>query len=223
MVDRSACGRTIFPDGPPRRKRLLHTTMTASKRPTRRKAAVFLSAAALLALADPRPATFAAGCGLVALAWLLRIWAFGHLEKNALMVTTGPYAHTRNPAYLGSFLALLGVSLAAGNAATSQGRLVWALAILLAVAFFMLYLPRKLAREYSRLRRLFGDDVVARHADHVPDFLPRLRPWRSGDSRCFSWRRVGENHEWAWGGILAVVLVLVWTAPAWSPLHGVLE
>ena len=150
------------------------------------------------------------------------MWAFGHLEKNELMVTTGPYAHTRNPAYLGSFLALVGVSLAAGNAENVQGRLVWGLAALLALAFFLFYLPRKFGREYRRLRRLFGDEQVDRHAENVPDFFPRLRPWRSGDLRSFSAQRVGENHEWAWGLVLALVLVLVWTAPVWSPLHGVL-
>lgn len=197
--------------------------MTASKRFTWRKGAVFLSAVVLLALADPRPATFVAGCGLVLLAWLLRIWAFGHLEKNEVMVTTGPYAHTRNPAYLGSFLALVGVSLGAGNAATVQGRLVWGLAALLALVFFLFYLPRKFRREYRRLRRLFGDEQVDRHAANVPDFLPRLTPWRSGDDRRFSWRRVAENHEWPWGAVLALVMVLVWTAPLWSPLYGLFD
>ncbi len=193
--------------------------MARRKRLTWRKIAVYLAGAALIALADPRPPGFAAGCVLVALAWALRIWAFGHLEKNATLVTTGPYAHTRNPAYLGSFLALLGVSLAAGNAETFQGRLVWGLALLLVLVFLGFYLPRKFRKEYSRLERLFGEPV-RRHAENVPDFLPRLRPWRSGDPRRFSWKRVGENHEWPWGLVLVLVLVLIATAPSWSPLHG---
>ncbi len=197
--------------------------MTASKRPTWRKAAVFLSALAVLALADPRPATFLGGCVLVLLAWLIRVWAFGHLEKNELMVTTGPYAHTRNPAYLGSFIALVGVSLAAGNPESRQGMVVWGLALVLAVAFFFFYLPRKFQREYRRLRQLFGDEQIDRHAANVPDFLPRLSPWRSGQERSFSWKLVGENHEWPWGLVLGLVLALVWTAPSWSPLHGVLD
>ena len=45
----------------------------------------------------------------------LRIWTFGHLEKNQHMITTGPYAHSRNPAYLGSFLIVCGFGLAAGT------------------------------------------------------------------------------------------------------------
>ncbi len=171
-------------------------------------------------LADPRPGTFVAGCCLVAVAWGLRIWAFGHLDKNEHMVTTGPYAYTRNPAYLGSFLAMVGVALAAGNPYSPRGRLVWGLAASLVVVFFAFYLPRKFAREYGRLRRLFGADAE-RHAAHVPDFLPRLTPWRSGDPRRFSWRRVTYNHEWPWGFVLAFLLVAVWFAHSWSPISRV--
>ena len=195
--------------------------MTASKQLTRRKFAVYVSGLVLIALADPRPATFVAGCGFVALAWLLRIWAFGHLEKNALLVTSGPYAHTRNPAYLGSFLALVGLALAAGNAESAQGRLVWGIALALIVMFFIGYLPRKFEREYGRLGKIFGREFLD-HAANVPDFWPRLRPWRSGDERRFSWRLVGENHEWPWGVVLSTLLVLIWFASSWSPFHGVI-
>jgi protein-S-isoprenylcysteine O-methyltransferase Ste14 len=190
----------------------------ASKKPTWRKMAVYLSAVLLLACADPRCLTYLLGCIFVGLAWLLRIWSFGHLEKNRLMVTTGPYAHTRNPAYLGSFVALFGVVLAAGNWESPQGQGVWVFGVLLAIAFFTFYFPRKMSKEYPRLKELFGEQVE-RHAQNVPDFWPRLRPWRSGDDRRFSWQRVGANHEWGWGVVLALILVTIWFAPQWSPLH----
>jgi len=195
--------------------------MDLPKLPSPRQAGVYLSAVLLALLADPRPVTFLAGCCLVVLAWGLRIWAFGHLDKNQHMVTTGPYAYTRNPAYLGSFLAMVGVALAAGNSQTLRGRLVWGLALVLAGFFFALYLPRKFAREYPRLQRIFGAGLD-RHAANVPDFWPRLSPWRSGDPRRFSWRRVTENREWPWGVVLAALLVAIWFVHAWSPLEGVL-
>lgn len=203
-----------FTPGPARRM--------SSSRITWRKVAVFLCGLALIALADPRLPTFVAGCLLVVSAWLLRVWAFGHLEKNVVMVTTGPYAYTRNPAYLGSFLALLGVSLSAGNAQTRQGLLVWGIAALLVLAFLGFYLPRKFEREYPRLHALFGAELE-RHAAHVPDFFPRLTPWRSGSDRRFSWQRVTENHEWPWGLVLVAVLAAIWLAPVWSPFAGLLE
>lgn len=188
----------------------------ASKKLTWRKSAVYISSLAVLALADPRPLTFAIGCVPVVVAWWLRIWAFGHLEKNRTMVTTGPYAHTRNPAYLGSFIAMTGVALAAGNWETRQGQGVWVFGLLLMVAFFSFYLPRKLSKEYPRLKQLFGDQLD-RHAENVPDFWPRLTPWRSGDERKFSWARVSSNHEWGWGAVFILVMALIWFAPIWSP------
>ena len=115
---------------------------------------------------------------------------------------------------------LVGVALAAGNAESTRGRLVWGLALLLAIVFFAVYLPRKFAREYPRLRRLFGEDLD-RHAEHVPNFWPRLSTWRSGDTRCFSFQRVTANREWPWGLVLAGVLAAIWFAHAWSPLERV--
>lgn len=195
--------------------------MSPSLVPSKRQIGLYLCGAVLVLLADPRPATFAAGCVLVALAWALRIWAFGHLDKNQHMVTTGPYAHTRNPAYLGSLIAMLGVALAAGNAESPRGRLVWGVALVLTLGFFTLYLPRKFEREYGRLRRIFGEELD-RHAAHVPNFVPQLRPWRSGDARRFSWRRVTDNHEWPWGVVLSLLLAAVWFARSWSPFASVM-
>ena len=194
----------------------------ASKKLTPRKLAVYLAGLAILACADPRLPTFVAGCVLVGVAWAIRLWAFGHLDKNQLLVTTGPYAHTRNPAYFGSFIALLGIALAAGNWESPQGRFVWIFTVVLCVAFFTIYFPRKMKREYPRLQKLFGAEVD-RHADNVPDFWPQLKPWRSGSDRRFRWAMVRENHEIDWGVVLAVLLVLIWFAPAWSPVAGWLE
>ncbi len=191
----------------------------ASKKPTWRKVAVYISGLALVSLADPRPLTFGIGCVFVAAAWFLRLWAFGHLAKNEVMVTSGPYAHTRNPAYFGSFLALIGITLAAGNCESTRGIGVWVFAAVLCVAFFLFYFPRKMQREYPRLQELFGEQVD-RHAQNVPDFWPQLKPWRSGDDRRFSWAQVRENHEISWGVVLSLVLAAIWFVELWSPFAG---
>lgn len=187
----------------------------ASKRLTWRKTAAYLCGLLLVSLADPRFPTFVFGCVLVLLAWILRLWAFGHLDKNVLLVTTGPYAHTRNPAYFGSFLALLGMAMGAGNGESTRGLIVWGFAAILIVVFLTVYLPRKMKREYPRLQALFGAEVD-RHAANVPDFWPRISPWRSGQQRKFSWKMVRWNHELSWGPVLGLAMALVWLAPRWS-------
>ena len=189
--------------------------------PSWRQLALYVLCLGLVALADPRPVPFAIGCALVAVAWALRVWAFGHLEKNQKLVTTGPYAHCRNPAYLGSFLALLGVGLAAGNWQSVQGRAVWSFLALLVLVFFGIYMPRKKRKEYTRLERLFGEPARV-YAANVPHFWPRPTPWRSGDPKRFSWARVTSNREWPWGLVLLAVLVAIWNVEAWSPLSGLL-
>lgn len=178
------------------------------RRLTLRKLALYAAVALLFALSAPSVPTFVAGTLLVAMGLAARIWTFGHLEKNQCMVTTGPYAHSRNPAYLGSFLVACGFVLAAGNPFSPAGLLVWGVGALLLAVFLRSYLPRKYRREYPRLERAFPQQFHA-HAAHVPDFFPRLRPWHSGDTRRFSWACVNANHEW-WSLPAAVGLALLW-------------
>ena len=188
----------------------------ASKKITWRKAAVYVSSLALISLADPRPITFWVGACLVLLAWMLRMWAFGYLDKNALMVTTGPYAHTRNPAYLGSFIALIGISLASGNIDSLRGQLVWGFALMLIVCFFGFYFPRKMKREYPRLQKLFGEQLEE-HAANVPNLWPRITSWRSGQERSFSFSLLRENHELSWGVAFVIALTAIYSVDSWTP------
>jgi protein-S-isoprenylcysteine O-methyltransferase Ste14 len=93
----------------------------------------------------------------------LRAWAAGHIRKNAELAVSGPYAYTRNPLYLGSFLLGLGFTIASGR---------WFLALLFALLFLGIYFP-VMRVEASTLAELFGD----RYEDYrgsVPLFFPRF-------------------------------------------------
>ena len=135
----------------------------------------FLCAAVFLVLARPRPLTLVAG-GAVALAGLaLRAWASGHIRKNDRLAVSGPYAHTRNPLYLGSFILGLGFVVAAGGT-------WWLLALLagiFAALFLGIYLP-VMRVEAATLAGLFGEDYE-RYARAVPLFFPRLSPYRAAE------------------------------------------
>lgn len=122
-------------------------------------------------LAKPSPVTLLIGATISLMGLAIRAWAAGHIRKNAQLATSGPYAYTRNPLYLGSFLIGLGFTIAAGQ---------WVLAILFAGLFLGIYFP-VMRVEASTLAELFGDDYdIYRGA--VPLFFPRLTPFREGES-----------------------------------------
>ncbi len=131
----------------------------------------FLCAALFILLARPRPWTLALGGVVAVCGLLLRAWSAGHIRKNDRLATSGPYAHTRNPLYLGSFIMGLGFTFAAGPWWPVLGGLFMAL-------FLGIYLP-VMRVESQTLAGLFGADYE-QYAQHVPLLLPRLTPYRAG-------------------------------------------
>ena len=127
----------------------------------------FVCAAIFFLLSRPRPLTLAIG-GAIALPGLaLRAWAIGHLRKNDALAMTGPYAYTRNPLYLGSFVMGVGFTVASGR---------FVLGILFAALFLGIYVP-VMRVESATLAKLFGQSYQ-RYLKAVPLFLPRLSPYR---------------------------------------------
>lgn len=144
---------------------------------------------------------------------LLRGWAAGTIHKNEQLTTSGPYAYTRNPLYLGSLLLGIGVSLAGG---------AWAWPVLFAAAYLAIY-TRTMREEAGRLESIFPGEFAA-YRDAVPAFAPSLRPYRPnegirGEDPSFSWSRYVRNREWeAALGLTGafVVLALKWWMAAAS-------
>lgn len=102
----------------------------------------------------------------------VRAWASGHIRKARELAVTGPYAYTRNPLYVGTFLLGLGFTVASG---------VWWLALLFAVLFLGIYLP-VMRVEAEDIRRIFGQDFDE-YERHVPVFIPRLTPWKKSHEK----------------------------------------
>jgi protein-S-isoprenylcysteine O-methyltransferase Ste14 len=114
----------------------------------------------------PEPVAIAWSLALVIPGLWLRGYAAGYVKKNQELTTTGPYAHVRNPLYLGSIL------IAAGFAVALES---WAVGVALAVMFVAIYVP-VIASEERFLRATFAEfgDYCAR----VPRLIPRLSPAR---------------------------------------------
>jgi protein-S-isoprenylcysteine O-methyltransferase Ste14 len=132
----------------------------------------FLCAALFILFARPRPVTLAVGAPISFVGLLLRAWGSGHLRKNDALATSGPYAYTRNPLYLGSFIMGLGFTIASGR---------WWLAVLFVALFLGIYLP-VMRVESATLTQLFGSSF-REYANAVPVFLPRVTPYRIGQAR----------------------------------------
>ena len=131
----------------------------------------FVCAALFLVFAKPTPKALLIGASVSILGLALRAWSAGHIRKNAQLATSGPYAFTRNPLYLGSFLLGLGFTIA-------SGRLL--LALVFAALFLGIYLP-VMRVEASTMAQLFGSDFDV-YRRSVPLFFPRLTPYRQGNS-----------------------------------------
>jgi len=127
----------------------------------------FACAVLFLFFARPNTWTLIIGAAVAVPGLALRAWASGHLRKNQALATTGPYAYTRNPLYLGSFLIGLGFTIAAGQVLLIVISLIMILGI---------YLP-VMRVESATLAELFGKKY-ARYAKEVPLLFPRLSAYR---------------------------------------------
>ena len=162
----------------------------------------FLMAALYLAFARPTPVTMAVGVPIAFVGLLVRAWAAGHITKNNRLATTGPYAHTRNPLYFGSFLIASGFAIAAH----------WSL-LLLVIAFFVAVYGPTMERERVNVSGRFPE-AYAEWERNVPSFVPRPIPWRSAEpagQEKFSFALYKRHGEWraALGFAAAVAWLIV--------------
>ena len=144
----------------------------------------FLFAVLYFWLARPSWRSLLLGALVVAPGLLIRALASGHVHKNEALATSGPYAYTRNPLYLGSLVMGLGFCVAARS---------WWIG---AEAF---------------LRRTFSE--FEEYARGVPRMLPRLTRCL-GDAKenpaGFSWDLYLKHREYnALLGALGMMAALV--------------
>ena len=118
-----------------------------------------------------------------------RVWGCGHLRKNQAVISSGPYAHVRNPLYLGTLLNLVGFCLASGHPWVVYGLLPAGILV-----FGLYYVPKKERVETERMLKRFGEEFRTWH-DAVPGYFPRIRPWPGARKEPMSWALVAENSE----------------------------
>ena len=158
----------------------------------------FAIAIAVLYLARPTGPLLLIGLPIALCGAVLRALAAGVIRKDATLTTSRPYAWTRNPLYLGSFLLGLGFAIMSGS---------WIAAAVIILPSFVVY-PNVIRNEEAHLARLFPEqfrDYCAR----VPRFFPRFTPI----PQAFSSKQYLANREYqtALGFIVILgVFILKW-------------
>ena len=154
----------------------------------------------VLCFSKPTSRSILLGAVVGVLGLSVRAHAAGYLHKQEVLTVTGPYAHTRNPLYLGSAILALGAGMATHS---------WISALILIVYFAVVY-SIVMEREANELLLRHGASFEE-YARAVPLFIPRLTAAKlTGDSGgSFSFAQYKKNHEWqASLGFLFLLIVL---------------
>lgn len=115
----------------------------------------------------------------------IRIWSAGFIEiKGRKLATAGPFAHVRNPLYLGNFLIGMGLVWISKN--------ILNMTIYLA-GFGILYWGT-IKKEETELKERFGEAYL-NYLKNVPSFFPRITPYSSREKTSFRWRLLGKHRE----------------------------
>src|SRR5439155_20295801 len=122
----------------------------------------FVFAIIFLVFAKPTVLSIAIGGGIAIIGVVIRAWSSGHIRKAKELAVSGPYAYTRNPLYVGSFILGVGFTISAG---------VWWLALVFAALFIGIYWP-VMRVEAEDMRRIFGKHFEG-YEQNVPLFISR--------------------------------------------------
>ncbi|HSQ76686.1 MAG TPA: isoprenylcysteine carboxylmethyltransferase family protein [Bacteroidota bacterium] len=133
----------------------------------------------MVIFARPTITSLAAGFAMVVLGELIRFWGVSIVGAETrttgrvggtYLITTGPFAHVRNPLYLGNMIMYAGVGV------MSMALFPWLL--LAAVVWFYVQYSLIISREEEYLAVQFGAAYDA-YRKHVPRFAPRPTPYRT--------------------------------------------
>jgi protein-S-isoprenylcysteine O-methyltransferase Ste14 len=165
-------------------------------------------------LSAPTARSILLGGIIAAFGLMIRAAASGHLRKYEELATTGPYARTRNPLYLGSGFLAAGFAIA--------GHSWWA--GFLVVAYFAIFYYAVMRNEEEDLLRRYGA-AFEKYAARVPLFFPRIAPQTDESlvapgTNSFSWSQYLRNREYkALIGTIAglgIVWLRMWIRTKWG-------
>lgn len=137
------------------------------------------------AAGEPEKIWFAPGVALILLGISGRLWASGHIKKNKVLATDGPYSFVRHPLYVGNIALGFGFALASG--------LWWSLPLL--IGFLIGFYPPAIRHEDEKLHRLFKEEWEQWRRE-TRALIPRFISLRKDQYGNWSfWQSLRQNGE----------------------------
>ncbi len=123
------------------------------------------------------------GLGCLVVGEFVRIWAVsyaGGITRTTnvgapALCSSGPFAHVRNPLYIGNLFLFSGIVLIAGASN------IWAM-LAATWVFFVVQYSLIIDLEEKTLSGLFGGEYE-RYKQNVPRLCPRIISWKNDDNR----------------------------------------
>lgn len=160
----------------------------------------------ILYLAHPTATSFQWGIFFMVVGETIRLWGVSYAggatrTRNVgapKLVTSGPFAHVRNPLYIGNMIMYTGAAILTNFALPYLVFLVW-------VYFgFQYYWIVRL--EETKLLELFGEKY-RQYCQHVPRFLPRWHPYQSGHTVTPDFREALRSEKSTFLSFFAILIV----------------
>jgi len=133
----------------------------------------------------PNEMLFFTGLVFVFLGIAARLWASGHIKKNKVLATDGPYTFVRHPLYVGNITLGFGFALASS--------LWWSLPLLIII--LLIFYPQAIHREDENLHRMFKKDWEQWRKE-TRALIPRISHYRTAKGGSWSFlQSLRQNGE----------------------------
>jgi protein-S-isoprenylcysteine O-methyltransferase Ste14 len=168
----------------------------------------------MVTFAKPTVVTMLIGAALVLLGELLRLWGVAYAGSLTRatgsvgapeVIISGPYAHVRNPLYVGNIALYLGIGV------MSNALVPWL--PMVALAYFLIQYALIVSLEEEFLEKEFGAAYLE-FKKNVPRFIPRLtsytHPAQERQKPQWSEGLRSETRTLQAIGLVLVILAVIW-------------
>jgi len=140
----------------------------------------------------------------------LRIWAVSYAGGETrtrkvgapALCTAGPFAHVRNPLYVGNMMMYAGIVFIAG------APYIWSM-LLITLTFFYIQYSLIISLEEETLFKLFAD-AYETYRENTPAIFPRLTAWPNNDQRQpMSFRKTIKTEKRTLQNLSLIIIIIL--------------